>query len=78
MPRTRPAYLPEFRRQMVDLVGDGRSPEDLAKELQTSSHSIRGWVRAAEQAGGHRIEDGTAVPAPERDELLIRCTNRYR
>ena len=31
MPRTRSAYPPEFRRQMVDLVRAGRSPEELAK-----------------------------------------------
>lgn len=70
MPKTRPAYPPEFRRQMVDLVRAGRSPEDLAREFEPSSHSIRQWVRAADQAGGRREENGTAMSPPERDELI--------
>jgi transposase-like protein len=32
MPRYRTAYPPEFRRQMVDLVRSGRTPEELARE----------------------------------------------
>ena len=31
MPKTRPPYSPEFRRQMVDLVRAGRDPEYLAR-----------------------------------------------
>src|SRR5688500_4164930 len=30
MPKTRPPYAPEFRRQMVDLVRAGRDPADPA------------------------------------------------
>jgi hypothetical protein len=30
MAKTRPPYPPEFRRQMVELVRAGRSPEELA------------------------------------------------
>ncbi len=30
MAKTRPPYSPEFRRQMVELVRAGRSPEELA------------------------------------------------
>ena len=40
MPRTRPPYSPEFRRQMVDLVRAGRNPDDLAREFEPSGHSI--------------------------------------
>ena len=29
MAKTRPPYTPEFRRQMVELVRAGRSPEEL-------------------------------------------------
>jgi hypothetical protein len=31
MPRTRPPYSPEFRRQMVELVRAGRDPAELAR-----------------------------------------------
>jgi len=35
MPKSRPPYSPELRRQLVDLVRAGRNPEDLARELWT-------------------------------------------
>ena len=34
MPKTHPAYAPEFRRQMVELVRSGRDPADLAREFE--------------------------------------------
>ena len=34
MPRSRPVYAPEFRRQMVELVRAGRSPEELSREFE--------------------------------------------
>ena len=46
MPKTRPLYAPEFRRQMVDLVRTGRDPEDLAKEFEPTAQSIRYWAAA--------------------------------
>lgn len=70
MPRTRPAYPPEFRRQMVDLVRAGRSPEDLAKEFEPSSHSIRHWVAVADRHDGRRDETSGAMSISERDELV--------
>jgi len=66
MPRTRPAYPPEFRRQMVELVRAGRGPDELAKEFEPSGHSIREWVRQADRDDGFR-EDG--LSNCEREEL---------
>ena len=34
MPRTRPPYAPEFRRQMVEMVRAGRTPEELRREVK--------------------------------------------
>lgn len=34
VPKTRPPYSPEFRRQMVDLVRADRDPDDLAREFK--------------------------------------------
>ena len=70
MAKTRPAYPPEFRRQMVDLVRAGRSPEDLAKEFEPSSHSIRHWVKVADQQNSRREDSGVAASPAERDELI--------
>ena len=69
MPRTRSAYAPEFRRQTVDLVRAGRSPEELAKEFEPSSHSIRHWVRATDRRNGWEDADIETMPPSERDEL---------
>jgi transposase len=66
MPRTRPAYPAEFRRQMVELVRAGRSPAELAKEFEPSGQSIREWARRADQDDG-RGEDG--LNSAEREEL---------
>jgi hypothetical protein len=38
--RYRTAYPPEFRRQMVDLVRSGRTPEELAREFEPTAQSI--------------------------------------
>ncbi|MGW3046274.1 transposase [Kitasatospora sp. NPDC001159] len=58
MPRTRPAYPPEFRRQIVELVRAGRSPEDLAKEFEPSAQTIRTW------ANQDRVDAGSAPGLP--------------
>ncbi|WP_299821449.1 hypothetical protein [uncultured Jannaschia sp.] len=74
MTRYRPAYPPEFRRQMVDLVRASRTPEDLSLEFEPSSASIAEWARRAEAAEGKRI--GTMTSA-EREELnRLRRENR--
>jgi len=41
MPKTRPPYRREFRRQMVKLVRAGRNPEELAREFEPSAQTIR-------------------------------------
>ena len=41
-------YAPEFRRQMVELVRSGRSPEALAREFEPSVGAIRRWVVQAD------------------------------
>ena len=39
MPKTRPPYAPEFRRQIVELVRAGRDPTDLAREFEPSAQA---------------------------------------
>ena len=69
MPRTRPAYPPEFREQIVSLARVGRSVEDLAKEFEPCTHTIRAWVRAAGVSQDQRPVSPDALSAEERDEL---------
>ena len=66
MARKNPPYTPEFRRQMIELVRSGRSPESLAKEFEPTAQAIRNWVAQAERDAGGR-DDG--VTTQEREEI---------
>ena len=46
--RTRP-YPAEFRRQLVELVHAGRTPEELSREFEPSAQAIRNWVVQTER-----------------------------
>ncbi len=70
MPKSRPPYSAEFRRQMIDLVRAGRDPEELAREFEPTAQSIRNWVARADRKEGLREETGAAAAFPERDELI--------
>jgi transposase len=66
MPRSKPAYPPEFKAEAVRLVGSsGRSLSRLAKDLGVADQTLRNWVRHAE------INDGVrdALAPNEREEL---------
>jgi transposase len=66
MPRTRPAYPPEFRSEAVQMVRSGRSVPDVADALGVSQQSLRNWVRQA-QLDARERDDG--LTTAERDEL---------
>jgi len=74
MSKSRPPYPPELRRQLVELVRSGRSPESLAEEYEPSGESIRNWVKQADRDHGKR-QDG--MTTEEKDELArLRRENR--
>ena len=56
MARKRAPYAPEFRRQMIELVRAGRTPEELAKEFEPSAQAIRNWVAQADRDEGRRAD----------------------
>ena len=66
MPRTKPAYPPEFKAEAVRLVGSSdRSLSRLAKDLGVADQTLRNWVRHAEIDEGGR----DALAPSEREEL---------
>ncbi len=74
MPKTRTAYPPAFRQQMIELVRAGRSPEDLAREFEPTAQTVRNWVAQADRDEGRRNDGLTTV---EREELRrLRRENR--
>jgi len=66
MPRTKPAYPPEIRQKIVDLVRAGRTAASLAREYEPTATTIRNWVVQAERDAGLR-SDG--LRSDERKEL---------
>ena len=74
MAKTRLPYPPQFRRQMVELVHAGRTPEELAVEFEPTAQSIRNWVAQSERNTGRGDGGLTTV---EREELhRLRRENR--
>ncbi len=70
----RAPYPREFRRQLVELVGSGRTPEELSREFEPSAQSIRNWVAAADLAEGRRTE----IPSGQEREELKRLRRENR
>jgi transposase len=62
----RAEYPPEFRRQMVELVRSGKTPEALAKDFEPTAQTIRNWVAQADLDEGRRSDGLTTA---EREEL---------
>jgi transposase len=66
VPKTRPPYPEEFRRDAVGLVRSGRSIRDVAESLGVSQQTLRNWVKQT-QLDLHERDDG--LTSDERDEL---------
>jgi transposase len=66
VPKTRPAYPPEFRREAVQMLRAGRTPRELAQSLGVSEQTLRNW-RRQDQLDRHERDDGLSTA--ERDEL---------
>ena len=66
VPRTRPAYPEQFRREAVELLRQGRTPSELSESLGVSQQTLRNW-RRQDQLDRHERDDG--VTSDEREEL---------
>ena len=67
MPRTRPPYPEEFRREAIRLARLGDRPQRrLAKDLGISDVTLRRWIREDEAARGERAG---GLSSDEREEL---------
>jgi transposase len=66
MPKTRPPYPDEFRREAVELVRSGRSVRDVAEGLGVSQQTLRNW---AKQVAVDLRERDDGLTSAEREEL---------
>jgi transposase len=74
MPRTRPPYPEEFRREAVGLIRSGqRSLAEASRSLGVSQQTLRNWLKQAD------VDEGRAegLSGEEREELRrLRRENR--
>jgi transposase len=66
VPKTRPAYPEQFRREAIELLRAGRTPRELSESLGVSQQTLRNW-RRQDQLDHHERDDG--LTSDERDEL---------
>jgi transposase len=77
VPKTRPPYPPEFRREAVRLVRSSAKPlPTIAAELGVSPQSLRNWAKQAEIDAGERegltSEERARLRELERENRLLR------
>jgi transposase len=66
VPKSRPPYPPEFRREAVQLVRvSGRSVKEIASDLGVADQTLRNWVDRAEVDAGR----AAGLSSDERAEL---------
>ena len=70
-------YTDEFKKKLIALVHQGRTPEELSRQFEPSAQAIRNWVAQADRDEGKR-QDG--LTTNEREELarLRRENERLR
>ena len=66
MPRTRPPYPEEFKREAIELVRISSKQHQIAEDLGIPDVTLRNWVKQAERDAGRR-PDGLSTD--EREEL---------
>jgi transposase len=66
MPKSRPPYPEEFRREAVELVRSGRKFSDVASSLGVTEQSLRTWAKQ-DQLNRRERDDG--LRTEEREEL---------
>ena len=74
MPKSRPPYPEEFRREAVELVRLNEKPlVQIAKDLGVSDMTLRNWIKQADVDAGKRA----GLTSDEREELrALRRENR--
>ena len=74
MPRRSEPYPAAYRARILELIRNGRTPEELALEYEPTANTIRNWVKQAQLDSGQR-KDG--LTTDEKAELRrLRAENK--
>jgi transposase len=74
MPKTRPPYPPEFRREAVELIRSGTALKQVAEEFGVSEQTLRNWRRQGDIDAGRA--DGLTTDECEELRRLRRENHR--
>jgi transposase len=77
VPRTRPAYPEQFRREAIELLRQGRTPAELAASLGVSPQTLANW-RRQDQLDRHERDDGVTTDERAERARLRRENQRLR
>jgi transposase len=69
VPKTRPAYPLEFRREAVQMLRSGRTPRELAQSLGVSEQTLRNWRRQDQADQRERTDVPTSSELEELRQL---------
>ena len=65
-------YADAFKKQLIALVAQGRTPEQLAREYEPTAQTIRNWVNEAQkQQPASELEKDCLIVTVQ----VIRCTS---
>lgn len=79
MPRTKPAYTEEFKKEAVDLyVSSGRPLKRVAEELGVSPNSLRNWKKDLLGRSGGRERAVGELPVGADPEKMAEEIRRLR
>jgi transposase-like protein len=67
VPKTRPPYPDEFRREALQMLRAGRTPRELGEALGVSEQTLRNWRRQDEREERRRLRRENARLKQERD-----------
>ena len=65
--RARRAFTPQFKADAVRLVRTGKSPVQVARELDLTETALREWLKRADADEG--VPGATVLATEEREEL---------
>ena len=70
MPKSKPPYPVEFRKQIVELARVGRTPAELSREFGPTAQSIATWIAQDARDRGKALRGKEGLSTPEREELV--------